>query len=424
MLISHEGPAIPGTLRQHNRLTVLRLLRTSGPTTKPALAKETGISRPTVAKVIDDLETEGLVENVGMTPPGQAGGKPGMLYRYRAGGIRSGAVFLRVDTLYVAIIDGEARIQARAEYPLGEARQPEPVIALIVRSITDLLTGLGLTTKDLLGVGVGVPGITSYHSGVVHLAPHLPGWAEVPLGAILAERLHTPVWVDNDCHVQALAERHFGLGQAVDHFVSVQSGIGLSAALYLDGTLYRGAHDTAGEIGHMPMEENGPLCKCGNRGCWEALASTERLVAEASQGETGTFCPPDWLKGRDERDIPPMALDAMPTALIATYAQRIFHAARQGQPEAIDLVLRYAYQFGKGLITLVNMVDPQRIIIWGDAVDAGELFLVTVRSVVRQHALRRSRETCEILFSPLDQDVGLIGAGTLTIDALFEGAVT
>ncbi len=418
MLTVRDGPAIPGNLRQHNRLTILRHLRRAGPLTKPALAQATGISRPTVTKVVDDLDREGLVEAVGMAPPGQAGGKPGMRYRFRASGIRSGAVFLRVDTLYVALIDGNAHILARAEHPLGADREPEAVIALMVTALTDLLARMQLTTSDILGVGVGVPGVTSYHTGVVHLAPHLPAWREVPLGATLAERLQTTVWVDNDCHVQALAERHFGGGQDVRDFVSVQSGIGLSAGLFLAGSLFRGAFNTAGEIGHMIVQEDGPPCQCGKRGCWETLASTERLVLDACAGPGGALQPPAWLG----ESAAALALPLSPT-FIARAAQRIFAAARQGHPEAMELVVQHAQHFGTGLINLVNILDPQRIIIWGEDVAAGDLFLITVRSVVRQQALRRSREMCDIVFSALDHDVGLIGAATLTLDALLEGAL-
>ena len=118
-------------------------------------------------------------------------------------------------------------------------------------------------------------------------------------GSDLAERLDTYVWVDNDCHVQALAERHFGLGQEVSNFASVQSGIGLSAAFYFDGALYRGHSDTAGEIGHMTVVKDGLPCACGNWGCWETVASTTHLLREAYSAAGERL--PAWvdLGGRD-----------------------------------------------------------------------------------------------------------------------------
>jgi predicted NBD/HSP70 family sugar kinase len=419
-----SGPAIPGNLRQMNRLTVLRALRASGPTTIPAIATQTGISRPTVAKVIGELEDAGLAAQVGRAPIGSTGGKPGTLHRFNASGVRSGAVFLRVDTVQVAIMDGNARVLARAEHPLGGDRRPEPVLALIVEALTALLQELALQPADLLGIGVGVPGITSYHTGVIHLAPHLPEWSEVPLGALLAQRMDVAVWIDNDCHVQALAERHFGRGQDVQDFVSVQSGIGLSAAFYFDGDLYRGHADTAGEIGHMIVEENGQPCVCGSRGCWETIASTTRLVDDVCQMTDGSWALPPWLLTlaptaqacANERPLAPDQVTAL--------ARVIFQAAHIGQPEAVEAVTLHAQRFGIGLCNLVNIVNPRRIIIWGESLAGGELFLVTVRAWIKKNALSRPRASCEVVFSSLKHDVGLIGAGTLAIDALFEGTFT
>ena len=416
-----DRPAVPGSLRQINRLTVLRLLRELGPTTKPALAKHTGISRPTISKVVDDLEADGLAERVGLAQPAANGGKPGALYQFNAGGIRSGAVFLRVDTVQVAVIDGNAHVHARIDCPLGDDRRPEPVIALIAATLKDLLAQLHLTTDDLLGVGVGVPGLTAYHAGVVHFAPHLPEWSDVPLGQLLAAQLRLDVWVDNDCHVQALAERHFGLGQDGSEFASVQSGIGLSAAFYLDGALYRGPGDTAGEIGHMTVQEHGRRCDCGNWGCWETIASITWLVDAACRAPDGALRLPDWLVLPDFAMHSYQSIGAIEPAVVTACAHAIFHAAQQGQPQARDLVRRHGQNFGIGLANLVNMLNPQRIIIWGDSVAAGAIFLDAVRAVINTRALVRPREACEVVFSQLDHDVGLIGAGSLAIDALFEG---
>lgn len=412
------GPAIPGSLRQINRLTVLRALRDLGPTTKPQLATRTGISRPTTSKVVDELEADGLAERVGLAPSSAIGGKPGALFRFNARGVYSGAVFLRVDTVQVGIINGNAQVRAQVEQPLGADRRPEPVIAHIVSALNEVLARLGLTSRELLGIGVGVPGITSYHTGVVHFAPHLPAWAEVPLGPILARQLDASVWVDNDSHVQALAERHFGQGQEVGNFASVQSGIGLSAAFYFDGALYRGHTDTAGEIGHMTIVEDGLPCACGNWGCWETVASTTHLLHEAHA--TASEKLRSWLAASAEGMGDPVEGEGDP-AYVTASTQAIFHAARRGEPEAMRLVIEHARHFSNGIVNLVNVLNPQRIIIWGDSVAAGEIFLDTVREAVKWRALGRSGETCEIVFSELAQDVGLIGAGALAFDALFDG---
>jgi glucokinase len=221
--------------------------------------------------------------------------------------------------------------------------------------------------------------------------------------------------------VQALAERHFGLGQEVSNFTSVQSGVGLSAAFYFDGALYRGQSDTAGEVGHMTVVEDGLPCACGNRGCWETVASTTHLVLEACRGADGSMRAPLWLHLPGDTPASWAAEEELKPAVIAAYAQAIFRAAREGNPEAVHLVMEHARHFASGIVNLVNILDPQRIIIWGESVAAGEVFLETVRDLVRKRAIKQSGETCEIVFSRLAQDVGLIGAGALALEALFEG---
>lgn len=394
-----------------NRLTVLRLLRKFGPITKPALAEYSRISRPTITKLVNELEEEGLAECVGVAAPTASGGKPGALYRFNAEGVRSAGVFLTVDAVRVALVNGNGRVLGRLERSLGQDRRPEPVMSVIVEALRDLLTSLHVTLAQLLGIGVGVPGLTSFATGVVHFAPHFPQWQDVPVREMLKARLGIEVWVDNDCHVQALAERHFGAGQSCTDFVTVESGIGVSAAFYLQDMLYRGAGETAGEIGHMTIQEDGPLCKCGNRGCWETLASTTWMVEQACQLGQAAWLPKFIREGEVVEKLEPDVVNA--------FARAIFRAAQEGQAEAIDLVHRHAMHFGVGLATIINALNPQRIIIWGDSMKGGDLFLETVRAVVHQRALVRPREMCTIIFSSFVQDVGVIGAASLVIDALF-----
>ncbi|HLX39539.1 MAG TPA: ROK family transcriptional regulator, partial [Ktedonobacteraceae bacterium] len=395
-----EGPAVPGSLRQINRLTVLRLLRQLGPITKPALARQSRISRPTITKLVDELELSGLAVRVGATLPNASGGKPGALYRFNASGVRSGAIFLTVDTARLAIVNANAQILGGLERPLGHDRHPEPVMNVIAGAFQELLDSLHLTPEQLLGVGMGVPGLTSFRTGVVHFAPHFPQWRDVPVCDLLRARLGTEVWVDNDCHVQALAERHFGKGQQCTDFVTVESGIGVSAAFYLQDRLYRGVGETAGEIGHMTILEDGPLCECGNRGCWEALASTTWMVEQLERRSQIDGGYPVWLALPSQRDIfGEDSTGKLEPQMVNAAANAIFQAAREGQAEAIELVRQHATHFGVGIATIVNALNPQRIIIWGDSVAGGDLFLETVREIVHQRALLRPREMCEIVFS-------------------------
>jgi glucokinase len=285
---------------------------------------------------------------------------------------------------------------------------------IIVEALQELLASLRVSLNQLLGIGVGVPGLTSFAMGVVHFAPHFPQWQDVPVRDMLKARLGIEVWVDNDCHVQALAERYFGSGQTCTDFVTVESGIGVSAAFYLQDTLYRGVGETAGEIGHMTIQEDGPLCECGNRGCWETLASTTWMIEQIYRSEQAA-----WLTLPARTSAADGAVNKLEPDVVKMLAHTLFRAAQEGQAEAIELVRQHAGHFGVGLATIINTLNPQRIIIWGDSMNGGDLFLETVRTVVKQRALGRPREMCSIVFSPFVQDVGVIGAASLVIDALF-----
>ncbi len=395
-------PAVPGSLRQMNRLAILQLLRAEGPISKTDLAKLSAISRPTVSKVIDDLHTDGLAEIVGTAAPSAAGGKPATLYRFNSGAVRVGAILLTVDSVTVAICDGDAHILLKELRHLDADRSPQTVAAIMISMLAELLCRLSLSSDELLGIGIGVPGLTDSANGIVCFAPHMPGWQDIPLRQWLAEAFDVPVWLDNDCHIQALAERYRGQGQDCDALICVETGIGMAAAFVFHGQLYRGPGNTAGEVGHMTIQENGPPCECGNRGCWESLASTTWLAKQAIAA----------LQEGRLTSIP--LLGDLEAQAAAVYA-----AAKAGDPLALELVSAQARHFGVGIANLINAFNPQRIILHGESIAGGEPFLRVVLQTVEERALLRPRRMVEIVFSNLGDDVGLIGATSLVMETLF-----
>jgi predicted NBD/HSP70 family sugar kinase len=227
----------------------------------------------------------------------------------------------------------------------------------------------------------------------------------VPLGQWLFDALQVPVLLDNESHVQALAEYYRGKGADCDSLICVETGIGLAAAFLFDGQLYRGTGNTAGEVGHMTIQEDGPLCECGNRGCWEVLASTTWLAEQARQV---------LQSGRQSR-IP--LLDEIKAQAAAVYA-----AALTGDALALELVGAHGRHFGTGIANLINALNPKRIILHGESIAAGPPFLQAVHEVVQERTLKRPREMVEIVFSDLGDDVGLIGATSLVMEAFFQSA--
>jgi len=396
-------PAVPGSLRQMNRLAILQLLRSEGPISKADLAKRSAISRPTVSKVIDHLHSDGLVEIIGTAAPSATGGKPATLYRFNSGAVRVGSVLLAVDGVSAAISDGEAHILRKQYRHFGVDRSPQTITTTIITMLSELLNHLSLPSDDLLGIGIGVPGLTDSANGIVSFAPHLPGWQDVPLRQWIADAFDVPVWLDNDCHVQALAERYLGQGQDSDTLICVETGIGLAAAFLFNGQLYRGAGNTAGEVGHMTIQEDGPLCDCGNRGCWESLSSITWLVNATLQA---------MRQGRENSIV-------LPKRDVEAQAIAIYEAAQAGDPLALELVSAQARHFGVGIANLINSFNPQRIILHGESIAGGEPFMRVVLQTVHERALLRPRQMAEIVYSHLGDDVGLIGATSLVMETLF-----
>jgi predicted NBD/HSP70 family sugar kinase len=385
-----------------NRLALLQLLRAEGPISKADLAKRSSISRPTVSKVVDDLHAAGLAEIVGTTTPSASGGKPATLYRFNSGAVRVGAVLLAVDGVSAAICDGEAHILHKRYLHFGADRSPETITGTITNLLKEVLHDLSLYPEQLFGIGVGIPGLTDTANGIVCFAPHLPGWQDVPLERWLYEQFQVPVWLDNDCHIQALAERYRGQGADCDSLICVETGVGLAAAFLLNGQLYRGPGNTAGEVGHMTIQEEGPLCECGNRGCWESLASTTWLVHAAQQ----------IFSNGHHTSIPRLEE-------VEAQAEAIYLAARNGDAQALALVSAQARHFGVGIANLINAFNPQRIILHGTCIAGGEPFMRVLHQVVSDRSLRRPRQMVELLFSDLGDDVGLIGASSLVMEAFF-----
>ncbi len=395
-------PAVPGSLRQMNRLAILQLLRAEGPISKADLAKRSAISRPTVSKVVDDLHMDGLAEIVGTAIPSAAGGKPAKLYRFHSGAVRVGAVLLAVDGVSVALCDGDARILNKVYQRLSGDRSPSAVTAIVTTLLSKLLRDCSLSSDDLLGIGVGVPGLTDSANGIVSFAPHLPGWQDVPLSQWLADAFDVPIWLDNDCHLQALAERYRGQGADCDTLICVETGVGMAAAFLFNGQLFRGAGNTAGEVGHMTIQEDGPLCECGNRGCWESLASTTWLANAARKAAQN-----------GQHSTIPLIEE------VEAQAAAVYEAAQAGDDLALELVRAQGRHFGVGIANLVNAFNPERIILHGDTIAGGPPFLEAVLQTVQERALLRPRQMVEIVFSALGDDVGLIGASSLVMETLF-----
>ncbi|GIH27395.1 sugar kinase [Acrocarpospora phusangensis] len=329
------------------------------------------------------------------------------------GGRRSDLVRLSRDTRFagihigatsidVAVTDGELTVLGHVNEPcdirLGPAHVFERVLAL-----TGKLREPGLFTH-LHGAGVGIPGPVSFAEGIPVLPPIMPGWDRYPMRDTLSQELGCPAVVDNDVNIMALGELHAGVARQVDDFLLVKIGTGIGCGIVVDGKIYRGVSGSAGDIGHIRVDEQGPVCACGNTGCLEAYFGGGALARQARDAARSGASP--YLGGR---------LAAAGTLS----AEDVAVAATQGDPAAIQLIRDGGRHVGQILAGLVSFFNPGLVIITGGVARLGHVLLAEIRSVVYRRSLPLATGNLPIVLSELGDTAGVVGAARLVSDHVY-----
>ncbi|MGI5232050.1 ROK family transcriptional regulator [Actinoallomurus sp. CA-142502] len=392
-------------LRRTNRSAVLRKLYFDGPLSRQELAPATGLSSGSISNVVAELTADGLLEEAGSV--GSDGGRPRTLLRVA----RRSAYLIGVDVgetrVRVELFDLALTELARAERPLAaRGYDVDRIVGFIRDAVADVLREADVAPESLLGVGVGVPGIVDRSSpggAVVH--GQTVGWDAVPIESLLRDAAalppEVPLFIDNGAKTLGQAEMWFGAGRGARHAVIALIGSGVGACIITDGVLYGGAHSSAGEWGHTTMQVRGRACRCGARGCLEAYASAEAVLERWAEigGDPGDA---------DEE-----------TALAAFLASAA--PDDEGDRGAVDekaaaLLEETAEYLGAGIADLVNLFNPERIIISGWAgLMLGRHSLPAVRRAAGAYALRHPVERTTIELGRLGPDAVTVGAATLPL---------
>ena len=276
-----------------------------------------------------------------------------------------------------ALATPSGKIVTDVNIPTEAAKGRKQVIANIIKSVHTLIRGQKTKISCL---GIGVPGPILYNEGVVIEPPNLPGWKKVNLKKILEKEFQVPVHVDNDANCAALAEAYFGAGRNARHFIYITISTGIGGGIIIDRKLYRGAIGAAGEFGHMIIDPAGPLCGCGNHGCFEALAS-------------GTA-----IKRRS-------GMDAIAVEL----------AARQGDAKAQAVIAETAHYLAIGIANLVNIFNPELVVLGGGVSKMRELLLDPIRAEFKKYALKLPAKNVKIVRAKLGSESGVLGAVALCL---------
>jgi predicted NBD/HSP70 family sugar kinase len=381
------GSGSLSSLREFNRLRIVDFLRTNGTASRAELARRTGLSRSTVSTLVADLQRRGLVvERAGQFAGEGQPGRPAALLELDPKAAAAVGVDFDHDKVRVAVSDLSRRVLAEATAPHDVDHDAQGALDLAARLIAETLEETGLERDRLLGVGVALAGPIDHDKGALHPSDVLPGWAHVDAARELEERVDLPAYVDNDANLGALAEVTLGAGRNARFaaYLSISSGIG--AGIVVDGRPYHGHRGTAGEIGHVVVDPQGPICRCGNRGCLETLASGPALLKLV----------------QDSRDR-------------ELTVREMIELARDGDVGCRRAIADAGQVIGRVVAGLVNLFSPEMVVIGGDLGEAGDLLLDPLREAVRRNALPAAAEDLKVVAGELGERANLLGALALVL---------
>jgi predicted NBD/HSP70 family sugar kinase len=377
--------AMPGSqtsLREANQRRVIQAIRDSGSPTQADIARTTGLSRATVSNIVRELTADGLL----VVTPTTAGGRRAHGVSLAPGAGLAVGVDFGHSHLRVAIGDLGREVVAERVMPLDVGASAADGLSAAVRLLDELLASVGATRDDVVGIGLGVPGPVDAVTGTIGSSTILPGWAGIHAADEAARRLGRPVHVDNDANLGALGEMAWGAarGHTDAAYIKISSGVG--AGIVIAGRLYRGPGGTAGELGHLTLNENGPMCRCGNRGCLETFAGGRYLA--------------DLLR--------PAHGDGLTTA-------RIVELALAGDAPCRRAVGDAGRYVGAGVASLCNVLNPTRVVVGGDLGRAGALLLGPMAEAVRRSAIASAASLVTIVPGVLGDRAEVLGALSLVL---------
>ena len=304
--------------------------------------------------------------------------------------------------LATVVADSTGEILSKVRKPTLAEKGPEYALQLLFDMVRETLELAGLTQESVSAIGVSCGGPLDTKTGVVYSPPNLPGWDALPLKAQLESEFQMPVTIENDANASALAEFRFGGGRGYNAVLYMTMSTGIGGGIVINGQIYHGANDSAGEVGHQVLLPDGPPCGCGKRGCLEALCSGPAIARRAQAAIQTQITETTLLNlaGGHIEDVK---------------SEHVLTAARRGDALALQLVDETAYYMGWGIANLVNILNPDIVLLGTIAIAAGDLLLNPIRKTVSDFAMARPAEIVKIEPAQLGDTLGDLAAIALVI---------
>ena len=389
-------------MRELNRLLILNCVRVAGPITRVAVAHRTELSRTTVSSIVDELLADSLLFEGQTVDAAPTGGRRATLLHFNADAGYVIGVDLGRSHLTLLLTNLAGNVVARRSGPFDASLGPEVCLQQVIASLMDFIAEQHIGWHQIIGVGMGIPGPMDAASRMLVRPPRMPGWDSFDMRAVMVRACKVPIYLDNDANMGARGESQYGAGRQVENMAYVKVATGIGCGLIMHGDIYRGSGGTAGELGHVTIDDNGPVCDCGNRGCLEVVAGAAAVTQAAARGIGGIQFPGD-------ANNSPSALDVAD----------VVHAALAGDTAARDAIEQAGYHIGIALAGLVNIFNPSLILLDGSMARSGELLLAPIRQVIARRSLAASSVATRIELAHLGDNAIALGAVATVVEAAF-----
>ncbi|RDW20708.1 ROK family transcriptional regulator [Oceanobacillus chungangensis] len=378
-------------MKSVNKTNILNKIRTSEPISRAQIAKETNLTPPTVSSIVKELIEENLVTESKLGES-NGGRKPTMLH------INSSAFYvIGVDagpeTVECVLTDLAGEVYNRIESKLTLPITNDQFIAVLKENIGKILQLSTIGLEKIIGIGVAMHGVVDVETGTSRIAPNL-NLKNIPIKAALEQEFNLPIKVENDARAMALGESWFGGHGELNSMVAVNIGRGVGAGFVIDGKLYHGAQDIAGEIGHMAIDIHGETCECGNRGCLQTFTSGAAIARRASEQ----------LSDNSSGELT---------------GKEVLELAENGELAAIKILQETGEIIGIGLTNLIHLINPSKIVLGGGVMKSEKFILPAIEQTIEKRALTPEAKGTVVVMTSLGDDATLLGAVSLFLVELF-----
>lgn len=387
------------------KLRTLNIIRNTGPSTKQAIASKLGINITTITSLINKLFKEYKILVVSGVDDSTGGRKP-RLYQINK---KSGYVIgldIGGKNIRVIITDILGNIISSLGNKTISGEDREKIINKVLNIIGNLSIGSEIPKEKILGMGISISGIIDTKSGYSIFCPNIEGFKDFPVKKIMEEKTKVEVFIDDSVRCMAIAEKRYGIAKSYNNFIFVSLGKGIGIGVYIDGKIYRGSMGLAGELGHITVSENGPICNCGNRGCLEAIASSDGIIRRATEGM--------------KKGIVTSLSSAINNNFDNLTVEIIAKAAEEGDKFAYYIINRTGEYVGIAIAAALNLFGSDLIVLGGGVSKCGDILLSAIKRTVKTRALDVISKKVKIIKTQLDDNNAALGAATNLIDMLFD----